>query len=124
MKDLRALIEKCRKEYKLEKPTEFIEGHVINRALKHATGTDRVQTLGVDDEVVLEWILESEAETEEPKPLSNAVARTAAAPEKSKKDEKPAAEKKPEQDPEADYEEIFLFDPAEYERYIPKRGRK
>lgn len=59
--DLKQFIEKYITEYNLTKPYEFIEKYVVAQARKIAKNN----VTAVGDELVLEWILESEKAVEE-----------------------------------------------------------
>ncbi|NMA16871.1 MAG: hypothetical protein GX935_06460 [Erysipelotrichia bacterium] len=94
--DLKQFIEKYMTEYNLTKSYDFIEKYVIAQARKMAKNN----VAAVSDEVVLEWILESEKANEEPKAEKVKVVAT-----ETIKPKKAAVKKKGD-----DYEQINLFE--------------
>jgi hypothetical protein len=134
--DINEYIKKYKEEYNLTKSEEFILKFIAGKAEKLAVDCGGKRVAGISKEVVLEWILESEKATEEPKvkskvsvisseQLKETIVDDEAVLSAAEEDETETVENAAEETRnEIEYEEIFLFDPAEYERYVPKRKRK
>lgn len=142
--NIQEYIKKYKEEYNLTKSEEFILKFVASKAEKLAVDCGGKRVAGISKEVVLEWILESEKEIEEPKVKSkvtvisseqlketivdNEKALSAAEEDEIETVENAAEETGEVEEPKSnngiEYEEIFLFDPSEYEKDVIRRKKK
>lgn len=142
--NIQEYIKKYKEEYNLTKNEEFILKFVANKAAKLAVDCGGKRVAGISKEVVLEWILESEKEIEEPKVKSKVTVisseqlketmvdneKTLSAAEEDEIEnvknvtEETGEVEEPKSNNGIEYEEIFLFDPSEYEKDVIRRKKK